>query len=88
MITNNNALDWQKATVKVERIVMMEFLKECRTELRKVAWPAREEVLNSTIVVLIGVVIVSIFLFTSDSIFEKLFDALISLGVNSSSDSP
>ena len=59
---------------------MFRFLKECRGELNKVLWPDREEVLNSTIVVLIGVIIVSIFLFSVDSLFEKIFDFLVALG--------
>ncbi len=60
---------------------MLKFLKECRQELNKVIWPSREEVANSTIVVLVGVVIISIFLFTSESIFEKIFDTLVSYKV-------
>ena len=61
--------------------MIFKFLKECRQELNKVVWPSREEVGNSTIVVLIGVVIISIFLFTAESIFEKIFDTLVSYSV-------
>jgi len=59
---------------------MFKFLKESREELRKVVWPSREEVLNSTIVVLGAVAVISVFLFVTDSVFEAIFDALISLG--------
>ena len=59
---------------------MWQFLKECREELRKVVWPTREEILNSTIVVLIAVAVISVFLFITDNIFEWLFDSLIQLG--------
>lgn len=48
------------------------FLKECRSELEKVSWPGRDEVVNSTIVVLVTVAIFSIFLFFSDFLFVKL----------------
>lgn len=36
------------------------FIKEARMELKKVEWPNKEEVVNSTIVVLISIVIVSV----------------------------
>ncbi len=32
------------------------FVKECRLELKKVSWPTREDVLQSTKVVLVSVV--------------------------------
>ncbi len=60
-----------------------QFFKESREELRKVAWPSREEVLGSTLVVLGTVLIISIFLFTLDHVFESAFDALIKLGTGS-----
>jgi preprotein translocase subunit SecE len=48
------------------------FLQECRAELQKVQWPSREEVINSTMVVLGTVVVFSMFLFVSDSLFVRL----------------
>ena len=59
---------------------MLKFLKESREELRKVVWPGRDEVFSSTVVVLVSTIIVSIFLFSVDHVFEGLFDVLISLG--------
>jgi preprotein translocase subunit SecE len=44
---------------KEERTGPREFLREVRAELRKVAWPTREEVRNYSIVVLITVIIVT-----------------------------
>ncbi len=59
------------------------FLKESREELKKVVWPSREEVLNSTLVVLYSVIIISVFLYAVDSLFEFLFDSLVRLGSGS-----
>lgn len=59
---------------------MLKFLKESRKELRNVVWPNREEVMNSTIVVLITVILVSFFLFSMDWMFETIFNALVKLG--------
>lgn len=64
---------------------MLKFLKESREELKKVVWPSREEVLNSTIVVLVAVAIISVFLFGVDSVFEWLFDRLIEWGTGGGS---
>ncbi|HMU82465.1 MAG TPA: preprotein translocase subunit SecE [Leptospiraceae bacterium] len=59
---------------------MLKFLKESREELRKVVWPSKEEVMNSTLVVLGAVVLISLFLFSIDRMFSAMFDALIRLG--------
>ena len=59
------------------------FLKESREELRKVVWPGRDEVMNSTMVVLGSVVVISLFLFIVDNMFEKVFDTLVRLGSGS-----
>src|SRR5215218_5814211 len=42
------------------------FFSEVRSELRKVAWPTRQEVINSTIVVLIAVVVMTALIFGFD----------------------
>ena len=44
---------------KEERTSPRQFLREVRGELRKVAWPTREEVRNYSIIVLIAVVLVT-----------------------------
>jgi len=62
---------------------MLKFLKESREELRKVVWPSKEEVLNSTLVVLSAVVLISLFLFSVDHLFSALFDTLVRLGSGS-----
>ena len=38
-----------------KRVGPRQYLREVRAELKKVAWPTRKEVINSTIVVLIAV---------------------------------
>ncbi|EPG64208.1 preprotein translocase subunit SecE [Leptospira wolffii] len=48
------------------------FIQECREELKKVQWPNRQEVVQSTFVVLGTVLFFSAFLFLSDTAFVKL----------------
>ena len=38
------------------------FIRESRAELKKVEWPAKQEVVNSTIIVLVSLLVVSLLL--------------------------
>jgi preprotein translocase subunit SecE len=49
----------------------MDFLREVRAELRRVAWPSRPETLNSATVVLVAVVILTAAIFGLDTGFSK-----------------
>ncbi len=51
---------------------LVRFLKEVRTELKKVNWPARKEVVGSTIVVIVSVFVLSFFLGVVDVTLQKL----------------
>ena len=44
---------------KAERTGPGQFLREVRGELRKVAWPSRTEVANYSVVVLLGIVVLT-----------------------------
>jgi preprotein translocase subunit SecE len=57
---------------KAERTPFMQYLREVRGELRKVAWPTREEVKNYSIVVLITVLIFTALVAGLDFGFGKL----------------
>jgi preprotein translocase subunit SecE len=46
-------------------------------ELRKVAWPSKEELIGSTIVVVVMSVLVSIFIGVVDQVLNKLVNLLI-----------
>jgi len=50
----------------------IEFLKEARAELAKVTWPTRKELYESTILVIVSVMAVSIFIGVVDFVFNKL----------------
>jgi preprotein translocase subunit SecE len=54
-----------------ERTTPKVFLGEVRSEMRKVAWPNRKEVINSTIVVLIAVVFMTSLIFGLDYVSSK-----------------
>ena len=52
------------------------FLQEVIAELKKVSWPTRTQLLQSTAVVLVVVAIVAVYLAALDSVFERLVDAI------------
>ena len=58
--------------IKRERIGPRQYFGEVRGELKKVAWPTRREVINSTIVVLIAVVFMTSIIFGFDYGSSKL----------------
>ena len=58
------------------------FLAKVRSELRKVAWPSRQETTSSTIVVAIGVVFMSLLLWALDSGLVYLFGLMTGHGSN------
>jgi preprotein translocase subunit SecE len=68
----------QAAPVQRDKVGPREFFSEVKGELRKVAWPSRKEVVNSTIVVLIAVVVMTSLIFGFDYASSKfvlfLFD--------------
>jgi preprotein translocase subunit SecE len=47
---------------KEKRATPLEFLREVRGELRKVAWPTRPEVINYSIIVLVAIVVLTAFI--------------------------
>ncbi|MFW6282626.1 MAG: preprotein translocase subunit SecE [Minisyncoccales bacterium] len=53
------------------------FLKEVKTEMKKVNWPNREETLQYTILVIVVTASVAAFLGLSDFLFSTLLQRLI-----------
>ena len=49
----------------------MQFLREVRAELRRVAWPTRAETINSSLVVLIALIVLTTLIFIMDTTFSK-----------------
>ncbi len=53
-----------------------QFLRDTRAEMRRVSWPAANEVKNTTIITLIAVVFFAIYLFGVDRIWAFLIEHL------------
>jgi preprotein translocase subunit SecE len=54
-----------------------QFLREVKTELKKVTWPSRKDALSGTLVVLVAVFIIAIFLGIVDSGLSNLIKELL-----------
>ncbi|MDY7103530.1 MAG: preprotein translocase subunit SecE [Actinomycetota bacterium] len=54
-----------------ERTSPIQFAREVRQELRKVAWPSRSEVVNYAVVVLITLIVMTVFIAAIDWVFGE-----------------
>ena len=63
---------------KEERTTPVQFVREVRGELRKVAWPTRGEVVNYSIIVLVAVILLTAYVAALDygfgEVLLKLFE--------------
>jgi preprotein translocase subunit SecE len=69
------------ATAKRERTKPRQFVKEVIAELRKVAWPTRQEVIAYSIVVVVSVTVIATLIFGMDFVFTKAVLALFGIDV-------
>jgi preprotein translocase subunit SecE len=63
-------LPFKQSKAMIERIKL--FLTETRTELKKVTWPTREELRESTKVVIVSTIMVTIFVGIVDQILSRI----------------
>lgn len=56
---------------------VIRFLSETKSELKKVTWPTKQELIANTVVVLIAVVFSSALIWGIDTVFSVLFGLLL-----------
>lgn len=54
-----------------------EYLKEIKGELKKVTWPTKDDLIKTTIAVLVSSLIFGVFLFIVDMIFSRVINSII-----------
>ncbi|MGQ9508840.1 MAG: preprotein translocase subunit SecE [Thermodesulfobacteriota bacterium] len=64
-------------SIKEKYEVVKQFLREVKTELKKVTWPSRKDTLAATAVVLVTVIIIALFLGIVDSGLSNLIKELL-----------
>ena len=55
----------------------MGFLREVRIEFHKTTWPSREELWESTLVVLATVAIIGVFIFAVDQVVSRIITIVL-----------
>jgi len=53
------------------------FIGQVRTEMKKVAWPSRDEIISSTIVVIVSTLILGVFIGLCDLVLSRFINILI-----------
>ena len=57
----------------------MTFLREVKVEMQKITWPSREDLKESTTVVIISVIILSIIIFAVDKLLDEVMRGILRL---------
>ncbi len=57
----------------------VQFLQQVRTEVSKVTWPGRSEIVISTIMVLVLVIAASLFFLVADQVISWLVSLMLSI---------
>ena len=69
------------APAKRERTKPRQFVREVSSELGKVAWPTRQEVVSYSVVVIVSVIVIAAVIFAMDFVFAKAVLALFGVEV-------
>ena len=59
---------------------LAKYFSDVRAELKRVVWPTRNEVINSSLVVIVTLVFFTLFTFVTDQIVLLLVNAIASIG--------
>ena len=69
----------EKALKKSRGNRITRWLREMRSELKKVQWPTGKQVLKNTVVVILCVLVIGVFIWVFDALAHMIIDALIKL---------
>jgi preprotein translocase subunit SecE len=65
--------------VIVAKTTPIEFIRQVQAETRKVVWPTRRETIMTGVMVMIMTVLLGLFFFGIDSVFDAIVRGLLSL---------
>ena len=57
-------------------ITTRDFWRDTSSEMKKVTWPSRNEVVGTTVVVLVATIVFAVYLWACDIVFYKAIDFL------------
>ena len=76
---NDKKREGMEFSIKPKIEIAKQFIREVKTELKKVTWPSRKDTLSGTAVVLVAVFIIAIFLGIVDSGLSNLIKGLLKM---------
>lgn len=53
------------------------FVSQVKTEMQKVSWPSRSELISSTIVVLVSTILMAVYIGVCDLVLSRVINVLI-----------
>lgn len=53
-----------------------EFLDGVRKEMKKVAWPEQQELIDSTVIVVVFTIVITTFIFGVDQVYSTILEVL------------
>ena len=53
-----------------------DYLKDVVSEMKKVSWPSSDELISSTLITLLGTVMISAFIFVADQIISTIMELI------------
>ncbi len=68
-----------KAAKKAKGNRIVRWLREMRSELKKVQWPSWKQILKNTGIVILCVIVIGVFIWVFDAVAHLIIDALMSL---------
>jgi preprotein translocase subunit SecE len=60
---------------------LIQYLKDVRAELIKVSWPARNELVGATVLVIILSIMMAIFVYACDQVINRLVGLLLQINL-------
>ena len=69
----------EKAAKKAKGNRIARWLREMRSELKKVQWPTWKQVLKNTGIVILCVLVIGVFIWVFDALAHLIIDALLNL---------
>jgi preprotein translocase subunit SecE len=53
-----------------------QFVEDVRVEMKKVIWPEREKLINSTVIVVVVSALFTLFIFLADTVISRIINIL------------
>jgi len=66
--------------IKEQFALLQNFFSDVGVEMKKCTWPSRQELIESTVVVIVSVLLISAFVGVSDKVLVSLLRLLIRMG--------